>query len=46
MNAIAEIQKWFHLQYDGNWEHHHGITIETCDNPGWLIAINLKDTPL
>jgi hypothetical protein len=31
---------------DGEWEHRHGVTIETLDNPGWSIRIDLQDTPL
>lgn len=46
MNTITEIQKWFQKQCDGEWEHSQGITIETCDNPGWWIKINIKGTTL
>jgi len=43
---IHELQKWFQKQCDGEWEHHQGITIETCDNPGWRVRIDLKGTKL
>jgi Immunity protein 53 len=32
--------KWYSEQCDGNWEHTHGITIETLDNPGWSVTVD------
>ena len=46
MNLLQEIQRWFLSQCNGEWEHTQGIKIETCDNPGWWVHINLKGTPL
>jgi len=40
------IQRWFADQCDGEWEHSHGITIGTVDNPGWSIEIDLDETSL
>lgn len=31
---------------DGKWEHGSGISIETLDNPGWLLKVNLVGTNL
>lgn len=28
------------------WEHQQGISIQTCDNPGFWVKINLKGTAL
>ncbi len=33
-------------QCDGEWEHDYGIKIETLDNPGWLVSIDLLGTDL
>jgi hypothetical protein len=44
IEAIALLQKWFIDRCNGDWEHSWGITIETLDNPGWIIKINLHDT--
>jgi hypothetical protein len=44
IEAIALLQKWFIDRCNGDWEHSWGITIETLDNPGWIIKINLQDT--
>jgi hypothetical protein len=31
---------------DGEWEHGKGIRIETLDNPGWALALELDGTDL
>ncbi len=38
------LQNWYQSQCNGNWEHEYGITIETTDQPGWHIKINLSET--
>ncbi len=38
--------KWFHAHCDGDWEHGYGIHIDTLDNPGWSVTINLSETEL
>ena len=42
--ALSRFQEWYQNQCDGDWEHSYGIKIETLDNPGWLVTIDLKDT--
>jgi hypothetical protein len=46
MNPLARLQAWYSHQCDGEWEHTSGISIQTCDNPGWWVKINLIGTPL
>jgi hypothetical protein len=46
MNAIDAIQDWFQRQCNGEWEHQNGVKIETLDNPGWLVKVDLVGTPL
>ena len=46
MSVIAEIQKWYASNCDGEWEHEFGLEIETMDNPGWSVTINLDYTNL
>jgi len=43
---INWIQTWFKSQCDGNWEHSDGIHINTIDNPGWEVTINLEGTTI
>lgn len=46
MNTLARLQAWYSQQCNGEWEHSSGISIQSCDNPGWWVKINLVDTPL
>jgi hypothetical protein len=46
MNELQELQDWYSLHCDGEWEHGYGIQIETLDNPGWLLKIDLVGTTL
>ena len=43
---ISDLENWFSMQCDGNWEHGEGITIETLDNPGWSMKVSLDGTLL
>lgn len=43
---LDEIQNWYNKQCNGDWEHEYGVKIETLDNPGWSIQIDLKGTSL
>ncbi|WP_411850317.1 immunity 53 family protein [Stenotrophomonas sp. LGBM10] len=42
--AISLLQKWYARHCDEDWEHSYGIKIDTLDNPGWILAIDLADT--
>lgn len=46
MSVLRTLQEWYASHADGDWEHQHGIVIETLDNPGWSITIDLESTPL
>ena len=46
MNAIEKLQHWYLSQCNDNWEHSYGVTIDTLDNPGWRVSIDLTDTKL
>lgn len=43
---LERIQDWYRNNCDGDWEHGFGIKIETVDNPGWSVEIELQDTAL
>jgi len=45
-NILKWIENWYKSNCNGDWEHMYGITIETLDNPGWDLKIELKDTSL
>ena len=40
------LQEWYVAHCDDDWEHSFGIKIDTLDNPGWRITIDLEGTPL
>ena len=46
MDLLATLQAWYSAQCNGDWEHHYGIKIDTCDNPGWWVKIDLVGTSL
>lgn len=45
-NYLSLLQEWYKSQCDGSWEHNFGVKIETLDNPGWYLLIDLEDTSL
>ncbi|MBV8536011.1 MAG: immunity 53 family protein [Alphaproteobacteria bacterium] len=45
-DTLAWLIEWFAARCDGEWEHGQGVSIETIDNPGWMVKIELKDTRL
>ena len=46
LNTLLRLEQWFESMCNGDWEHTYGITIETLDNPGWHVSVELSDTPL
>ena len=45
-NILAELQTWYLSNCDGEWEHGYGVSIDTLDNPGWSVRIDLLNTSL
>ncbi len=46
MDILQWIEKWYLSNCNGAWEHEFGIKIDTVDNPGWYITIDLHYTSL
>ncbi len=46
MNVLPELQRWYESQCNEDWEHQYGVKIDTLDNPGWSVIIDLDDTDL
>ncbi len=38
-HPLEIMDDWFRRQCDGHWENFFGISLETTDNPGWLMTI-------
>ncbi|HEV7734585.1 MAG TPA: immunity 53 family protein [Candidatus Binatia bacterium] len=46
MDELQWLQRWYAAQCNGDWEHQHGVRIDTLDNPGWSVAVQLEDTAI
>jgi hypothetical protein len=46
MELLKRLQNWYQSHCDGDWEHSYGVTIDTLDNPGWRVSVDLTDTLL
>ena len=46
MDTLKRLEDWYRSVCNGDWEHTYGVTLETVDNPGWLLKVDLIDTPL
>lgn len=45
-NMTAWLAEWYISHCDGNWEHGYGIKIETLDNPGWSLIVDIAYLPI
>jgi hypothetical protein len=45
-DSLRELQAWYKAQCNEDWEHSYGVKIETLDNPGWTLTIDLRETDL
>ncbi|RJX41700.1 rhodanese-related sulfurtransferase [Paenibacillus pinisoli] len=46
MDILKWIQNWYFENCNGDWEHIYGVKIDTIDNPGWTVKIDLVETYL
>lgn len=45
-STLAWLERFYARNCDGDWEHEFGVKIETLDNPGWSVSIDLVRTTL
>jgi len=45
-DGLTWLQGWYVTQCDGEWEHEYGMSIETLDNPGWFLKVDLQATAM
>ena len=45
-DILEWLQNWYREKCNDDWEHSFGIKIDTIDNPGWFVVIDLNDTRL
>jgi hypothetical protein len=46
MDDFEWLEQWYAEQCDGDWEHQNGVKVETLDNPGRLLTVDLLGTSL
>lgn len=45
-SIMSRLQRWYRSCCNGEWEQEFGINIESMDNPGWSVTVDLEGTPL
>jgi hypothetical protein len=45
-DVLSQLQLWYARQCDGDWEHQYGVKVNSLDNPGWRVTIDLAGTDL
>lgn len=43
-DVVKCLEEWHLAECNDDWEHSYGVTIETLDNPGWIVKIELRET--
>ena len=46
MTNLEKLQAWYLSQCNDDWEHQFGIKVDTLDNPGWKLEIDIEGTEL
>lgn len=46
VSTLSRLQTWYAQQCNGEWEHSSGISIDSCDNPGWWVKVSILGTSL
>ena len=45
-SILFRLQNWYLSQCDEDWEHQNGVHIDTLDNPGWMMSVDIAETEL
>jgi hypothetical protein len=43
---LSWLASWYLAECNEDWEHSYGVKIDTLDNPGWTLVIDLRETSL
>jgi immunity protein 53 of polymorphic toxin system/uncharacterized protein DUF6968 len=46
LSDLEWLEQWYEAQCREEWAHHQGVSIQSLDNPGWLLKVNLRGTNL
>jgi hypothetical protein len=44
LDDLDWLTEWYLAQCDEDWEEEFGVTIDTLDNPGWSLTVDLDHT--
>ncbi len=45
-DLLGWLMGWYARHCDGEWEHGYGVRIDSIDNPGWCLRIDVAGTEL
>ena len=43
-DSLMWLMRWYLAECNDDWEHSYGVKIDTLDNPGWTLKIDLRET--
>ncbi|WP_124949931.1 immunity 53 family protein [Sulfuriferula thiophila] len=43
-DVFQRLENWYLGECNEDWEHSFGVTIQSSDNPGWIVQIDLIET--
>jgi hypothetical protein len=46
LSDLEWLEQWYEAQCRDEWAHHQGVSIQSLDNPGWLLKVDLRGTNL
>jgi len=46
VDELEWLEQWYAAQCVGDWAEDRGVKIDTLDNPGWLLKVDLRGTDL
>lgn len=46
VDDLEWLEQWYEAQCLGDWAEDRGVSIESLDNPGWLLKVDLRGTSL
>jgi hypothetical protein len=44
LDNISWLEDWYEAQCNGDWDDGNGVKIDTLDNPGWMVTVDLNGT--
>lgn len=44
--TLGRLMSWYRQHCDGEWENDYGVSVQSCDNPGWWVKVDVVGTEL